>query len=555
MKAIHKISRDSLERTSGTFIFKPETSVAFENTHFVINYDKKRWIQQKTTYLTARILLRRVLHSELPRSPVTRSATNVWQSMRLKNTPGLESPGSALRHTLKKKLHESASLSPLPSPKRPRSTVPNTNPPVTVPSPVHDEDMTTRGLLRGIIQTDLVAANSADRLAVINFHLRKISLWRSLNSNLHVGRSICISGWKNSRRFFILQKFTLGLNDVTELYAQLNKKDDKVGPSAEMERDAENEREHELERASEIPDSEPLIQEGKDHEMESQDDEEEEEEEVVLSSQENVFLSPEDDIVLPPTQTMTELLPESRDVQLEDREFVEEVEIGNVVEIEDVEIEDDSVEDEMVVDENVEEIEDEEVVKAEHENVEENPDTSQCLERITRRAHRSEGGGSVVGIPPATGVTKNFGAGLNPREKDLLDFVDENRENLQDFSDEEREPLGSQEFPRLHPPAELSSPEQRSRQHEASLAEGDVPELEEDDDAPEELNQSEEEELIDSGSASQSPELPQEEEENDDDDALSAELSIKTPAFVRQKRDFTGSVAQAMPTVFKVNAG
>ncbi|XP_042634572.1 ring-infected erythrocyte surface antigen-like [Cyprinus carpio] len=172
------------------------------------------------------------------------------------------------------------------------------------------------------------------------------------------------------------QKFTLGLNDVTELYAQLNKKDDKVGPSAEMERDAENEREHELERASEIPDSEPLIQEGKDHEMKSQDDEEEEEEEVVLSSQENVFLSPEDDIVLAPTQTMTELLPESRDVQLEGREFVEEVDIGNVVEIEDVEIEDDSVEDEMVVDENVEEIEDEEVVKAEHENVEENPDTS-----------------------------------------------------------------------------------------------------------------------------------------------------------------------------------
>lgn len=100
--------------------------------------------------------------------------------------------------------------------------------------------------------------------------------------------------------------------------------------------------------------------------------------------------------------------------------------------------------------------------------------------------------------------------------------MDENRENLQDFSDEEREPLGSPEFPRLHPPAELSTPEQRSRQHEASLAEGDVPELEEDDDAPEELNQSEEEELIDSGSASQSPELPQEEEENDDDDALSA---------------------------------
>lgn len=201
------------------------------------------------------------------------------------------------------------------------------------------------------------------------------------------------------------QKFTLGLSDVTELYVQ-SKKDDTMGPSAEKER------EHELEKARDIPVSEPLIQEEKDHEMESQD-----EEEVVPSSQEDVYLRAEDDIVLAPTQAMTESLPESHDVELQDREFVEEVEIGNVVEIEDVEIEDDSVEDEMVVDENVEEIEDEEVVKAEHENVEENPDTSQCLERITRRAHRSEGGGSVVGIPPATGVTKNFGAGLNPREK------------------------------------------------------------------------------------------------------------------------------------------
>ncbi len=33
-------------------------------------------------------------------------------------------------------------------------------------------------------------------------------------------------------------------------------------------------REHELERPSEMPDSEPLIQEEKDHELESQDEEE-----------------------------------------------------------------------------------------------------------------------------------------------------------------------------------------------------------------------------------------------------------------------------------------
>ncbi|XP_016424496.1 glutamic acid-rich protein isoform X2 [Sinocyclocheilus rhinocerous] len=685
--------------------------------------------------ISARVLLRRVLHTELPRSPVTRSATNIRRSMRLKNTPGLESPGSALRRRLKKKLHESASLSPLPSPKRPRSTVPNTNPPVTVPSPVYDEDMTTRGLLRGIIQMETEASllmsgqpalqasepNPAEasvssagerteglsgvelsdltlnteplthvvrglsrrkpqrafsasafekqldqlpedvshvshkgdiseekadasqdldwssgsksglnltlKTPFVEKRIERVGLQRKVSNRrlpsvdafdeavqrcleqgpnqdhsvFQDGKTLEDSSW---------QKFTLCLNDVTELYVQ-PKKDDTVGPSAEMERDAEYEREHELERASEIPDSGPLIQEGKDHELESQDDDEED---VVPSSQEDVFLSPEDDIVLAPTQAMTESLPESRDVELQDREFVEEVEIGNVVEIEDqkvVEIEDDSIEDENVVededvnvvededenvvededenvvededenvvededenvvededenvvedeDENVEEIEDEEVVEAEHRT--ENPDTSQYLERITRRAHRSEGGGSVLGIPAATRVTKSFGAGLNPREKDLLDFIDGNRD-LQDFSDEEREPPGSPEFPQLHPVAELSTPEQRSQQHEASLAEEDVPELEEDDDAPEELNQSEEEEeLMDSGSASQSPELPQEEEEeeeeeeDDDDDALSAELSMKTPAFVRQKRVFTSSIAQAMPTVLKeVNAG
>lgn len=102
---------------------------------------------------------------------------------------------------------------------------------------------------------------------------------------------------------------------------------------------------------------------------------------------------------------------------------------------------------------------------------------------------------------------------------DLLDFVDEGRESLQDIPDEEREPLGSPEFPQLHPAAELSTPEQRSQQHEASLAE-------EDDDAQEEANQSEEEELMDSEPANHSPEFPQEEEEeeeeDDDDDALSA---------------------------------
>ncbi len=103
---------------------------------------------------------------------------------------------------------------------------------------------------------------------------------------------------------------------------------------------------------------------------------------------------------------------------------------------------------------------------------------------------------------------------------ELLDFVDEGRESLQDFPDDERESLGSPEFPQLHPAAELSTPEQRSQQHETSLTEEDVPELTED----EEPNQSEEEEeLMDSEPANHTPEFPQEEEEeDDDDDALSA---------------------------------
>ncbi|ROJ30620.1 Centromere protein T [Anabarilius grahami] len=63
---------------------------------------------------------------------------------------------------------------------------------------------------------------------------------------------------------------------------------------------------------------------------------------------------------------------------------------------------------------------------------------------------------------------------------------------------------------------------------------------------------------MDSEPANQSPEPPQEEEEeeDDDDDALSAELSMKTPAFVRQKRVFASPSAQATPAVLKeVNAG
>ncbi|XP_051733799.1 uncharacterized protein cenpt [Ctenopharyngodon idella] len=705
--------------------------------------------------ISARVLLRKVLHTELPRSPVTRSSSSTRRSVRLKNTPGLESPGSALRQRLKKKLHESASLSPLPSPKRRRSTVAKTDPPVAAPSQLYDEDMTTRGLLRGIIQMETEASllmsgqpalqeaepnpaessvssagerteglsgvelsdltlnteplthvvkglsrrkpqrafsvsalerqfdqlpdNTEDISHVshrgdgpqeksdashdldlsaglksgLNLTLktpfvekrteraglqRKVSNRRVLSvdsfdeavqrcleqglnqdvvhSVVQDGKTLEDSSW---------QKFTLGLNDVTELYVH-PKKDDTVGPSVEMERDHGHERENQEKvdkevHVSEIPDvrdSELLIQEEKDHEIEAPS---QEEEEVVPSSQEggdDVFLSPGDDIVLAPTQAMTESLPESQYVELQDRESIVEVEYGNVVEVEcenvveveyeevddenveeveDEEVEDknvedvedeniedenveevenenvEDVEDENIEDENVEEVEDENaedvedenlkegehenIVEIEHEdaedeNIEENPDALHNPERITRRAHRSEGRGAVLGVPAFTRVTKSFGVGLNPREKDHLYFVDGSRESLQDVPGEEREQAGS-------PVAEVTTPEQRSLQHEASLAEEDLPELAEHHNAPEEVNQlEEEEELMDSEPANQSPEPPQEEEEeeDDDDDALSAELSMKTPAFVRQKRVFASPSAQTTPTVLKeVNAG
>lgn len=69
----------------------------------------------------------------------------------------------------------------------------------------------------------------------------------------------------------------------------------------------------------------------------------------------------------------------------------------------------------------------------------------------------------------------------------------------------------------------------------------------------------EEEDIIDSEPANQSYEFAQEEEEEEDvdeDDARSAELSIKTPAFVKQKRVFASPSAQTTLTVLKeVNAG
>ncbi|XP_051960045.1 uncharacterized protein cenpt [Xyrauchen texanus] len=558
--------------------------------------------------ISARVLLRRVLNTELPRSPVTRSGTRLRRSMRSKNTPGLESPGVALRHRLKKKLHESASHSPVPPPKRQKSLGGKTNPPSA--SPLYDEDITTRGLLKGIIQTetetsllmsgqpllqnsepnagDSSASSTGDRteglsgveLSDLTLHTeplthvvrglsrkkpqrafsvswfekeleqlpgksevvadvsqekqdisqdldfsagsrsglnltlktpfvekrteraglqRKVSnrrlpsvdafdeaVQRCLeqgyvqgNSVFQDGKTLEDSSW---------QKLTLGLSDVTELYVQPTgstaqpKKHETLVPSAELERehDLESNGEEILEtQDGDIPEVPELLTKDKEHEMESAS-QDVEQVEMVPSSQEagdGMSLSYVNEIVLAPTQAMTESLTESLDVEMPETQTEEEVE---------------------------------------EENVPGDMDASTNQERITRRAHRSEGRGVVLGVPPGSRVTKSLGTGLNPREKDLLDFVNGSRENLQNIPDEEIEPQDGPLSPPLYPAAEVNTPERRSQKLESSLAEEDLPEYA-GDDAPEEINQSEEEDMVEPEAANQSAEphsCPPDEEED-----------------------------------------
>ncbi|XP_067105422.1 centromere protein T [Osmerus mordax] len=117
--------------------------------------------------LSARILLKNVLHAEPSRSPVTRSRSSKAQppvsgprhSARLRRSEaGALTPQEALRHSMKQKLREStSSLSLPPSKRRTVSTVVRK---VNIPTPTavsllyHDEDITPRHLLRGILQTE-----------------------------------------------------------------------------------------------------------------------------------------------------------------------------------------------------------------------------------------------------------------------------------------------------------------------------------------------------------------------------------------------------------------
>ncbi|KAM9460930.1 LOW QUALITY PROTEIN: uncharacterized protein cenpt [Clarias gariepinus] len=113
--------------------------------------------------VSARVLLRNVLQTDTQRSPVTRSASRDQQlsrtrrSSRLRNTP--ETPHVALRNKLKQKLHETAAQSPPPPSKRARSQGRTLKTPAVLPSPaLYDDDVTPRGLLRGIIRTEAEAS-------------------------------------------------------------------------------------------------------------------------------------------------------------------------------------------------------------------------------------------------------------------------------------------------------------------------------------------------------------------------------------------------------------
>ncbi|XP_018606899.1 centromere protein T isoform X2 [Scleropages formosus] len=112
--------------------------------------------------VSARVLLRQLLHAESPRRPVTRSMvqsqnSRTRQSTQQLSTAGFQSPRMALRQKLKERLHESASKSPVQEKRRLSARFSKTRP--LTPSSVlqlddDDDDVTTRGLLRGILQTE-----------------------------------------------------------------------------------------------------------------------------------------------------------------------------------------------------------------------------------------------------------------------------------------------------------------------------------------------------------------------------------------------------------------
>ncbi|XP_071383805.1 centromere protein T isoform X2 [Centroberyx affinis] len=118
-----------------------------------------------TEDLSARILLKNVLHTELPRTPVTRSSSQTQSSSsgtrrsdRLsRKDAGAQTPQQILRRSLKHKIRESASRISLPQSKRRTISVvsrkTNTPAPATA-SLLCDDGVTPRHLLRNILRTE-----------------------------------------------------------------------------------------------------------------------------------------------------------------------------------------------------------------------------------------------------------------------------------------------------------------------------------------------------------------------------------------------------------------
>ncbi|XP_076880038.1 uncharacterized protein cenpt [Brachyhypopomus gauderio] len=108
--------------------------------------------------VSARVLLRNVLQTELPRSPVNSSSGDQRASVGRRSsgrrkTAGLQTPQDTLRHKLKQKLHESTTQSQPPPTKRPRSLGHKAKTPEVASPALCDADSTPRRLLRGFIQT------------------------------------------------------------------------------------------------------------------------------------------------------------------------------------------------------------------------------------------------------------------------------------------------------------------------------------------------------------------------------------------------------------------
>ncbi|XP_060883519.1 FK506-binding protein 5 isoform X2 [Labrus mixtus] len=109
-----------------------------------------------TEDLSARVLLKHILTTEPPRTPITRSATS--RSSRQGNKDGgAQTPQDLLRHSLKHRLRESITRKSLPPPKRRTASVvlKRINMPATA-SMLFDDGDTPRHILRNILRTEPV---------------------------------------------------------------------------------------------------------------------------------------------------------------------------------------------------------------------------------------------------------------------------------------------------------------------------------------------------------------------------------------------------------------